>query len=117
MTTSDRRRAPRRAPHQSEALSKLRLRTGRELQVVNIGPTGVLVEAAARLLPGTWVDVHVITTEGRELVRSRVVRACVCHVSADAIVYRGALGFDRFVGIAMAPPDAIVPDDRLAVHS
>jgi hypothetical protein len=79
---------------------RLRLRTGRELDVLNIGAGGVLVETAVRLLPGTWVDVHVITVNGRELVRSRVVRAFVSGVSADRILYRGALAFDRFVELA-----------------
>lgn len=104
MNGVDRRRAARRVPHATEPTSKLRLRTGRELEVVNIGPAGVLVEATARLLPGTWVDVHVITIDGRELVRSRVVRAWVCHVSADAILYRGALAFDRLTAVAIVPP-------------
>jgi hypothetical protein len=110
MSQSDRRRAPRRLPRPAEAVSKVRLRTGRELQVVNIGPAGVLVEAAARLLPGTWVDVHVITTDGRELVRSRVVRAWVCHVSADAILYRGALAFDRLLAVAITAPGPSMPN-------
>ena len=39
----------RKAPARAHGL------TGRELQVVDIGPAGVLVEAAERLLPGTWL--------------------------------------------------------------
>ena len=48
-----------------------------------------------RLLPGTHVDVHLVTCDGRLLIRSRVVRAFVCHVGASEIRYRGALAFDR----------------------
>jgi hypothetical protein len=55
-----------------------------------------------RLLPGTHVDVHLVTCDGRLLVRSRVVRALVSHVSASAIRYRGALAFERPVRTAVA---------------
>ena len=103
MTPPDRRRAPRRDPQGTDAVARLRLRTGRELGVVNIGATGALVETDGRLLPGTWVEVHVITVDGRELVRSRVVRAYVSDVSAERIVYRGALAFDRHLEIAGYP--------------
>ncbi len=53
-----------------------------------------------RLLPGTHVDVHLITQDGRLLIRSRVVRAFVCEVSPHQIRYRGALAFDRPVRTA-----------------
>ena len=71
----DRRRAVRRVPQPTETLSRMRLRTGRELAVVDISPSGALVEGATRLLPGTHVDVHVVTRHGRVLVRTRVVRS------------------------------------------
>jgi hypothetical protein len=93
----ERRRAPRREPAADEPLSRARLRTGRELAVINVSNTGLLVEGATRLLPGTHVDVHVITRDGRVLVRSRVTRAWVCALQADLICYRGALAFDRTV--------------------
>jgi hypothetical protein len=41
-----------------------------------------------------------MTTEGRELVRSRVVRAFVWSLWADRIVYRGALAFERHIELA-----------------
>ena len=93
----ERRRAPRRAPASDESLSRVRLRTGRELTVVDVSDGGVLVRSAARLLPGTHVDVHVMTCNGRVLVRSRIVRAHVCALQADAIWYHGALAFDRMI--------------------
>lgn len=97
---AERRRAPRRVPQASEPTARLRLRTGRELAVVDVGATGALVETEGRLLPGTGVDVHVMTSDGRELVRSRIVRAFVCGVWADRIVYRGALAFERHIELA-----------------
>jgi hypothetical protein len=101
---AERRRTPRRTPHASEPTAWLRLRTGRELAVVDVAATGALVETEGRLLPGTGVDVHVMTTEGRELVRSRVVRAFVWSLSAERIVYRGALAFERQMELASGHP-------------
>jgi hypothetical protein len=101
---AERRRTPRRMPDASEPTARLRLRTGRELTVVDVAATGALVETEGRLLPGTGVDVHVMTTEGRELVRSRVVRSFVWSLSAERIVYRGALAFERQMELASRHP-------------
>jgi hypothetical protein len=89
----ERRRTNRRIPACTEALSRIRLRAGRELAVINVSPWGALVEGATRLLPGTNVDVHVTAAQGRVLVRARVIRCTVWRVGADVIVYRGALAF------------------------
>ena len=115
--SSERRRGMRVAPTPEEPFARVRLRTGRELTVVNIGPTGALVETDGRLLPGTGTDVHVVTSEGRELIRSRIVRVFVHSLSADRVVYRGALAFERLVTIAKSPPDPQVPADPRSVHA
>lgn len=107
----ERRRAVRREPAGDEPLSRARLRTGRDVQVVNVSNTGLLVEGTARLLPGTHVDVHVVTRDGRVLVRSRVTRAYVWTLTAEAVCYRGALAFDRAVdtaAIGYPVPDPVV---------
>jgi hypothetical protein len=96
----ERRTSARRMPLSSETLASIRLRTGRELAVVDISDSGALVEGAARLLPGTHVEVHVVTREGRTLVRSRITRASVFAVAADTIRYRAALAFDTRVNTA-----------------
>lgn len=110
----ERRRTVRRAPSLDEPISHVRLRTGRELSVVNVSNSGVLVEGAARLLPGTHVDVHVVTREGRMLVRSRVTRGYVAYLAPDAVRYRGALAFDRVVDTTAigyrAPSSAVDPE-------
>jgi hypothetical protein len=77
----------------------MRLRAGRELAVIDVSGLGALVEGETRLLPGTHVDVHVVTPDGRLLVRSRIVRAWVAALSAEQIRYRGALAFERAVDI------------------
>jgi hypothetical protein len=97
---SDRRRSPRRTPASAEPLSLVRLRAGRQLQVINVSDTGLLAEGEMRLLPGTHVDVHLVTADGRLLIRSRVVRAFVSRVSRDRIDYRGAIVFERSVATA-----------------
>ena len=96
----ERRAAARRVPGADETLSRVRLRTGRELAVIDLGDAGALLEGRARLLPGTHVEVHVVTHEGRTLVRSRVTRAWVFAVAADDLRYRAALAFDTRVNTA-----------------
>jgi hypothetical protein len=101
-------------PGADEPVSRVRLRAGRELAVIDLSNWGALVEGPTRLLPGTHVDVHVVTKDGRSLVRSRVVRAYVCHVQADMVRYRGAIAFDRAidtsaVGYAIPEVRAMAP--------
>ncbi len=62
---------------------------------MDVSDVGLLAEGEMRLLPGTHVDVHLVTRDGRLLVRSRVVRAFVCQLGPHQIRYRGALSFDR----------------------
>lgn len=81
-------------PQPEETLSRVRIRTGRELTVVNISCCGILVEGPTRLLPGTRADVHVVTRHGRVLVRTRVIRSFVWRLEPDAVCYRSALAFD-----------------------
>ena len=109
----------RRVPDDGEPVSRVRLRTGRELSVVDVSDGGALVEGA-RLLPGTHLDVHVTTRAGRVLVRSRVVRAYVTGLQSNMVRYRGALAFDRTIDTSCAPGYALpstVGADREAVGS
>ena len=104
----ERRKASRRVPAPDEPLCRVRLRAGRELDV------GALVEGTTRLLPGTHVDVHVVTPEGRTLVRSRVVRAFVHRVGADAIRYRGALAFERAIDTSPCLATGVQQDEQVS---
>jgi hypothetical protein len=72
----------------------VRLRLGRELSVIDVSTSGALVHGTTRLLPGTHVDVHVTASQGRILIRARVVRCAVWDVAADVVQYRGALAFN-----------------------
>jgi hypothetical protein len=98
----DRRRARRRVPASTESLSRVRLRAGRELRVVDIAPTGALLEGRSRLLPGTHVEVHVTTGRGRTLERAAVVRSWVSGLGPDEVRYRGAVAFCGVVDVS--PP-------------
>jgi hypothetical protein len=110
----DRRAAKRRAPQGDEPLSRVRLRAGRELAVVDVSDGGALVEGPARLLPGTHVDAHLVTSDGRTLVRSRVVRAYVHHLDAQIVRYRGGIAFERPIDTSAAGYE--VPE-LLAAHA
>src|SRR5262245_42596342 len=93
----DARQAPGRPPSPAESRCRLKLRTGRELPVVNISSTGALVEGLTRLLPGTHAEVHLITRHGRVLVRTRIVRSLVWRLGPEVVWYRSALAFDTTV--------------------
>ena len=90
----ERRRAARRSPGANDPLSRARLRTGPELVVTEISDVGASVRTSARLLPGTHVDVHMVTTAGRVLRRARIARAAVWIIDAAGVRYQVALAFD-----------------------
>ncbi len=105
---ADRRHGARWVPVATDPVSRVRLRLGRELSVIDVSTSGALVQGTTRLLPGTNVDVHVTASRGRVLVRARVVRCAVWEVTADAVQYRGALAFS--VPVELQPMDpALLP--------
>jgi len=112
MAHVERRQAPRRQPEAQDPAARVRLRAGRELRVVDVSSSGLWVEGAARLLPGTHVDIHVFTPHGRVLTRTRVARACVGALSADAVLYRAALCFERPLDLAGAGYALPIPEDE-----
>lgn len=91
----DRRTSVRRVPLAVESLSRVRLRAGDELQVINVSDTGMLVEGDLRLLPGGSVDVHVTGRSGCEVVRGSIARAYVSALKPDGVRYRAAVAFER----------------------
>ena len=104
--TGDRRGAVRWSPGPAHPASRVRLRAGRELQVIDVSAFGALVEGSTRLLPGTHLDVHVTATHGRTLVRAQVERCTVWTLTADEVRYRGALAFGSAVDLAAPDPPA-----------
>lgn len=92
---TDRRSQPRRTPAPGEGLGRVRLRLGPELSVLDISDSGIRVEGSARFLPNGRVDIHVVTRQGRVLVRMTVTRARVTEVRAASLRYEAALAFDQ----------------------
>lgn len=92
----ERRRCPRRPAGECAWVSHARLRHGLELLVINLGLGGACVEAPARLLPGSSVELHLGAPGWRWSASARVLR---CHVSAllpeRGVRYRAALQFDQ----------------------
>ena len=101
----ERRRSARRQVDASEPLSFARLRTGGQLRVIDASSWGALAETRERLLPGRHLDIHVVSSTGRALLRARVTRAYVSRLEANAIDYRAALAFDRAVDVTPAGYD------------
>jgi hypothetical protein len=95
----ERRRAHRRLVARDEALCRAKLRTGGELRVLDASSWGALAETTERLLPGRHLDVHVVSSQGRILVRARVARAWVSRLEANVIHYRAALAFECAVDV------------------
>ena len=94
MSSIERRACARRITASGEPIARMRIRTGQELTVVDLSDAGALVEGTVRLLPGTRIDVHVMTRGGRVLTRTRVIRARVSDLAADRVTYQAALAFD-----------------------
>jgi hypothetical protein len=72
------------------------------LRVVEASSWGALMETTERLLPGRHLDVHIVSVEGRILVRCRVARAFVVNVEPDVVHYHVAFSFDRAVDVRAA---------------
>jgi len=110
----ERRRATRRNVAADEPLGHARLRTGGRLRVVEASSWGAVMETTERLLPGRHLDVHIVSAEGRVLVRSRVARAFVVTVEPVAVHYRVAFSFDRAVDVRAAgyavPSPVLAPE-------
>lgn len=107
----DRRTSVRREPAPQESLARVRLRTGREVAVLNVCDEGLLVEGHVRLLPGTHLDVHIVTATGRVLVRCRVVRSEVGKIAPEGVCYRGAVAFQQPIDTS-APGYGLPSDAR-----
>jgi hypothetical protein len=71
-----------------------RIRPGYAVVVINLSPSGALVEGARPLPPGRRVDVHLAEDELRILVRAQVIRCSVAALDADSITYRAGLVFE-----------------------
>ena len=73
------------------------LRPGKPIRLLNITSRAALVEYAARLRPGSHIEIQLAGPDSRASVRGRIDR---CHVAAlEPIRYRGVVLFEEFVNI------------------
>ena len=93
--TSDRRRNRRRRRVQDHGIVRARVRPGHLATVIDVSAGGALVETDFRLLPGTFVELHVERETRSARVRGCVVRCAVSRVRPASVSYRGAIQFDR----------------------
>jgi hypothetical protein len=96
-TRVERRRATRCVSLQEHGVTRARVRPGHEAELLDISAGGALIETEYRLLPGTIVELHLETEEGRLYTRGRVMRCTVAAVHASCVSYRGAVCFEGTV--------------------
>ncbi len=77
-----------------------RIRPGYAVVVINLSPSGALVEGPRPLPPGRRVDVHLAEGDLRVLVRAQVIRCSVATLDADSITYRAGLSFHERLEIS-----------------
>jgi len=96
----DRRRWARKRPDECPGLIEAKLRSGSEVRVIDISNGGVLIETASRILPGARVELFLMTTGRRWLLKGRIVRCRVAAIVPESGVrYRAALAFNEPVAI------------------
>ena len=94
MTLTEAPRADRRsAPRQSieNVLSQVRLRLGREVNVLNTSRSGILIEGRVRLLPGGRIGLQQDSPAG--YIPVHIVRCEVSILDELGVTYRAGLAF------------------------
>ena len=95
----ERRQSPR-LPVEAIRWTAVRMRPGREANLINLCERGALVEGPARLHPGAAVVLHLVGPSPSSSIKGTIVR---CHVSSicgrTGIRYRGAISFDAAIEV------------------
>lgn len=77
------------------ALVRATLRPGCCVRVVDLSPSGALVQSERPLRPGARVHMHLSTSTRTFSVTARVLRCAVWRLHpVEGVAYRGALQFD-----------------------
>jgi hypothetical protein len=72
-----------------------RVRPGREVVLVDVSPSGALIESASPLRPGARVHVHLKTSASATAFNAHVTRCAVAAITDAGVVYCAALHFDH----------------------
>jgi hypothetical protein len=90
----ERRQTQRLRCEECDWLTVVRLLPGREAQVVDLSPTGALIETPVRLLPGSGVSLLLGATDWRQLIEALIVRCAVfALIPENGVRYRAGLLF------------------------
>lgn len=114
----ERRALPRETESHPAGLRSLRFRAGASVDVVDVSPSGALIETDRYLGPGTTVEMVMALGRGSIPLRVRVAHARVCRLTSGCRpLYRVGVCF-LADPTAPAPPrvvatqPAILPDGR-----
>ena len=89
----ERRAAERHTLLEQHAILGVRVRPGYEVALLDISASGVFVQGVHRLLPGTSIELQLLTLDQRIAIRGSVVRCAVSRLRPSAIWYEGAVAF------------------------
>jgi PilZ domain-containing protein len=74
---------------------RARVRPGHEVVIVDVSPSGALIEMTIPLRPGARVHVHLKASSSEAALGARVTRCAVTAVSETRVLYRAGLQFDH----------------------
>ena len=91
---TERRRERRACAREIQGVAA-RVRPGHRVVVVDLSPSGALVEASRPLRPGSRVHVQLDIGHLREALGARVLRCLVAAIDGEhGVTYRAALAFE-----------------------
>jgi CheY-like chemotaxis protein len=104
----ERRAARRRQLAEIPWLSGVKLGWGADIDVINISPSGVLIETGSKFTPGSTTDLHLSGPEKNLIVPVRFIRSEVARIDSLGVRYHAAGAFTRQIDLA-APRTAAAP--------
>lgn len=113
------RRHHRRLPAAAHNITAVRIRPGHAAaSVVDASTDGALIETVHRLLPGRPVDLHIEAGTHHARIKARVLRCTIAAIHEAAVVYRGAVAFERHLAWIGAHEGYDVPtaEERSGIH-
>jgi hypothetical protein len=84
-------------------VTRVRVRAGHEVRLIDVSAGGLLVETCHRLLPGRAIDLQFVHRGRFVSSRGVVLRCCVSRLEANHVDYRGAICFDRDLAWLVSP--------------